>query len=194
MGGLNSISRKNINNILDVFYQLEKENKIINWELNIYIQGVEYPSDLEKYQHLNSSSRIKIYIQNNPYSEVIDIYHKNDILIHMGTHEGLGLGFYESLYTGTPVLTFDWSPNNEIIQNNVNGWCIPCDYEKMKDNTQGLVHKALFLQNEFRNKIIELCTNTKETYQIIQNTIQNRGHYMNENKKIYEQRWLSILS
>jgi glycosyltransferase involved in cell wall biosynthesis len=194
MGGLNSISRKNINNILDVFIQLEKENKITNWELNVYIQGVEYPPHLEKYLSMEKSSRIKIHVENNSYLEVVDIYHRNDIFIHMGTHEGLGLGFYESLYTGTPVLTFDWSPNHEIIQNNVNGWCIPCEYEKMTDNTQGLIHKAVFIQTEFSHKIVELCTDKTKTYEIIQKTIQNKKKYVEESKQVYEQRWLSVLS
>ena len=47
---------------------------------------------------------------------------QDDIFIHLGTQEGLGLGFYESLYCGTPILTIDWVPNTELIQHNKNGW------------------------------------------------------------------------
>ena len=38
----------------------------------------------------------------------------------MGSHEGLGLGFYESIYCGTPILTMNWTPNNELITDNIN--------------------------------------------------------------------------
>jgi len=194
MGGLNSISRKNIDNIIKVFYKIEKENKITNWILNIYIQGIEYPSNLDEYNNLSdTSSKIIIHIENNSYSKVVDIYHKNDIFIHMGTHEGLGLGFYESLYTDTPVLTLDWMPNNEIIKNNVNGWCIPCDYGKLNDNSQGLIHKAIFVESHFEKKIIELCTNKEDTYTIIKNMYKNRKTFISEQKRLYEERWLSIL-
>jgi glycosyltransferase involved in cell wall biosynthesis len=111
----------------------------------------------------------------------------------MGTHEGLGLGFYESLYTDTPVLTLDWIPNNEIIKNNINGWCIPCDYGELTDNCQGLINKAIFLESSFESKITELCINKEDTYHLIQNMHKNRKLFISEQKKHYEERWINIL-
>ena len=60
MGGLNSLSRKNINLIISVFYKIYLENKYVNWELNVYIQGVEIPDIINKY----NSENINFYVKN----------------------------------------------------------------------------------------------------------------------------------
>ena len=48
IGGLNSLTRKNIILIINTFYNIFKNNESIGstylkWELNVYIQGVEIP-------------------------------------------------------------------------------------------------------------------------------------------------------
>ena len=53
---------------------------------------------------------------NETYKKNVENYLNTDIFIHFGSHEGLGLGFYESLYMGTPILTIDWIPNSEIVK------------------------------------------------------------------------------
>ena len=72
-----------------------------------------------------------VYAKDN-YKEIIDEYVNNDIMIHLGDHEGLGLGFYEALYSRIPILTLNCQPNNEIIKHLKNGWLIECNYEKLK--------------------------------------------------------------
>ena len=89
--------------------------KNLNWELNIYIQGVEIPERINKFKGEN----INYHVGNLSYKEIINKYKDNDIFIHLGSHEGLGLGFYESLYIGLPVLTLNWVPNNELIKNSI---------------------------------------------------------------------------
>ena len=186
-GGLNSISRKNIDLIIITFFNLFHENKYINWELNVYIQGVEIPEIIKKYNCIN----IKYHIYNFSYKSVIKQYNKNDIFIHLGSHEGLGLGFYESLYCGTPVITLNWTPNNEIIKNNINGWLIDCCYSDIDNNS--LINKANTNELNLKNKIIQILEEKDNTFKIINDTINNRKNIYNTFKNKFHQNLLSFL-
>ena len=103
---------------------LERKTKVLNWELHIYVQGNELVD-----KRLQDTPRIKYHIGNLSYKDVINKYLESDITIHLGDHEGLGLGFYESLNCYTPILTLNCYPNCEIIKNNRNGWLIDCQFE-----------------------------------------------------------------
>jgi hypothetical protein len=188
-GGLNSISRKNIILIIKSFFYIYNNSDLKNWELNIYIQGVEIPDIIDEYKCPN----IFYHISHKSYKEIIEKYIENDISIHLGTHEGLGLGFYESLYTGTPMITIDWTPNNEIIKDNINGWIIKCDYCKVNDNNNCMIQMGLLNQIDLNNKIIEILTNINSTIDIINNTIQNKQFLYNKNKEIFENNLIDIL-
>ena len=54
----------------------------------------------------------------------------------------MGLGFYESLCSSTPVLTLNIAPNNELIVHGENGWLIDCDYQTLLDNNEGLIQRG----------------------------------------------------
>jgi len=190
IGGLNSLSRKNISLTIITFFNIFSENIYLNWELNIYIQGVEIPDIIDKYKCKN----INYYINNLSYKMIINKYIENDIFIHMGSHEGLGLGFYESLYCGTPVLTMDWTPNNEIINNNVNGWLINCDYTTINDNDNSLINRGIINEKDLKNKIIEILNKKENTLKIINSTIENKNNLQNKNKNIFEKNLIDILN
>jgi glycosyltransferase involved in cell wall biosynthesis len=151
-GGLNALSRKNIDKILQAFKKLEDERKLNHFKLYVYIQGVEVPPHLEKYR----SHHIIFNVNQKPYRDIVDIYKKHDIFIHMGDHEGLGLGFYESLACGTPVFTIDTPPNNEIIREGINGWVVRCNYVPLTDNNQGIVYKACVEIEDLKNKLLDI--------------------------------------
>lgn len=174
-GGLNSITRKNINKIYDAFFELKNENSSINIKLNIYIQGIQVPKGLKNTDNIN------IEIGSRTYKEISNLYKKNDIFIHLGGHEGLGIGLFEAISSNVPVLTIDNSPNNELITNNVNGWLIPCTYEDMDDNPYGLIKKAVIQKSDIKNcikfiisneKIYSNITSLSKKYNYINNTIK----------------------
>ena len=190
MGGLNSLSRKNIHLIISVFYKIFLENKYINWELNVYIQGVEIPDIIHKY----NCDNIHFYVKNFSYKDIINKYYDNDIFIHLGSHEGLGLGFYESLYIGLPVLTINWIPNNEIIQNYINGWLIDCSFSKVNDNDNSLINRGILNELSLTNKIIEIIYNKNKTIEIIKNTINNKDKIYFENKIYFEKTLLDLFN
>lgn len=164
-GGLNAITRKNIKSTITVFSYIERKTNIKNWELHIYIQGNELIDN-----KLIDSPHIKYHIGNMNYKNVIQVYLNADITIHLGDHEGLGLGFYESLNCYTPILTLNCYPNCEIIENNKNGWLIDCQFENFTDNNKGLVKKGKINNNIYLAKITEiLITNFEYTINIIKN-------------------------
>lgn len=155
-GGLNSITRKNLISIIKAF------NECNDAILYVYIQGNEkLPTDIF------ISANINVIYKFNNYKDIIKLYHKHDVFIHLGGHEGLGLGFYESLACGTPVLTMNCAPNNEIILNNVNGWLIDCYYEEMTDNTDGLVKTGKIEVKDIISKIQYIITCTCNILNVI---------------------------
>lgn len=137
-GGLNSLIRKNIDKTYTVFKQLENEK--YNFVLNIFIQDCDLIK--KQKQKLVSSKNIKVYFQNNSYSEIINCIKKSDIIVHMGDHEGLGLGLYEALNCNKALLTINTFPNNELVKHNENGWLVNCSYLPLQDNNEGLINIA----------------------------------------------------
>ena len=189
-GGFNAISRKNIDIIVLTFYNIFNDNLFLNWELNVYIQGVQIPEGINKYRCDN----IKYHVNNLSYKLIIDKYFEHDIFIHMGSHEGLGIGFYESIYCGTPILTMDWIPNSEIIIDNENGWLTNCSYSDIYDNDNSLLNKGIINEKILKKKIIEIVQNEDNTINIINNTISNIDKISKCNKSLFENNFLKILS
>jgi len=164
-GGLNSLTRKNIDSTIKVFEYLERRTKILNWELHIFIQGNELVD-----KNLQNSNRIFYHLGNLSYRNVIQQYLNSDITIHLGDHEGLGLGFYESLNCYTPLLTLDCYPNCEIVDEGRNGWLINCEFENFTDNNKGIVRKGKINNNIYLMKVCEILTaNIQNTLRVIKN-------------------------
>lgn len=90
----------------------------------------------------------------------------------MGDHEGLGLGFYESIVCGTPVMTIDTPPNNEIIKEGINGWLIPCGYTNLTDNKDGITYRATITVPHIKAKMLEII-NHYQREMMYQSTIMD---------------------
>ena len=177
-GGLNSISRKNIDKIICLFYNLLNKNIVSNIELRVLIQGIEVPSIINEYKNNN----INFIIKNSSYKENLKNISECDIFIHLGGQEGLGLGFYEALYLGLPVLTINWTPNNEIVKNNINGWLMNCNYDNVYENQECLIYRGMVIEEELEKKVINICNDIDETKKIINNTINNKEIFLKKNK------------
>lgn len=150
IGGLNAFTRKQCKEVCEAFSVACSENS--NMSLVVCVQDGQ-TDQLKEY--LNHPS-IKVISTHLSYAEILELYYDSNITIHVSKHEGLGLGFYESLATGTPVLTLNTAPHNEIIKNGVNGWLIECDHKKMEENTQSLIKSAYFETKTLANKLNEL--------------------------------------
>jgi hypothetical protein len=173
-GGLNSFFRKNIDIIFDVFRILETRGYL--FELNIYIQGNITKNKIHNTIH--NTKQIHLFVKNYTYTQLLNIIQMNDIVIHFGDHEGLGLGFYEALNNNKPVITLDTYPNNEYIIHNKNGFIIPCEFEPLKDNNEGIVQKAGVDKNIVLDNMLSILDPDNITNLI--NTL-NHNHIVHNN-------------
>ena len=188
IGGLNSVSRKNLNIIIDVFSTINNNFNDLLFEVNIHILGVE-KINTDEYNLKN----INIFYEQKSYKQILETYINNDIFIHLGTQEGLGLGFYESLYCGTPILTINWIPNIELIQHNKNGWVSSCLYSKNYENTISIINKGNIIKSELYTTIIEILSNTKKTISIIKDTYNNKSILYKKNMEYFNDKFIKIL-
>ena len=94
-----------------------------------------YNGELENYK---SNKNINIITDHLSNTQIQKLYREADVCIQISKKEGLGLGFYEALNNGLPVITLNVSPHNEIIKENYNGWYVKSSPHKMEDNNDAL--------------------------------------------------------
>lgn len=148
IGGYNTVYRKHIDKIINIFENNNFGNHIF---LHVFIQGL---CDLT-----TTCKNIFIHNKNYSYENIVNIHKQYDIFIHFGSHEGLGLGFYEATVCNKPVITIDTFPNNEIIINEQNGWLINSTKYTLTDNKKSIIFGDLFDSNDFINKLHYIINN-----------------------------------
>jgi glycosyltransferase involved in cell wall biosynthesis len=144
IGGMNAINRKNLLLILEAFDIASRKVDNISLTCTIQMFNLNEKEDKDKIQSYMNHPKINIIQDHLKYSDIIDLYYSHHVSVQVSKHEGLGLGFYEAINTGTPIITLNTPPHNEIVLNNVNGWVIDCYYKPMKDNKDPLFESAYF--------------------------------------------------
>ncbi len=139
VGGMNSISRKQIDKVCESFVKAYNESNNKNIKLIVTIQKF-YDPILDQYKKYPFIEVIDKYLS---YTEIGDLYEKSDVVIQVSKKEGLGLGFFDALCRGIPVLTLDTEPHNEIVIKGINGWTCLCGHQKMVDNPESLIEDAI---------------------------------------------------
>lgn len=165
IGGMNAFSRKHILEICEGFVKAYESCK--NIKLTCTIQKTnQLETDKEKIDLYSKYDFIELIQKPLAYEEILNLYKNAHISIQVSKHEGLGLGFYEALSLGVPIITLDTPPHNEIVLNDINGWTLPCYYKPMTDNTDPLFDSAYFDPDILKAKIIEIVNNisTDENY------------------------------
>jgi len=173
LGGLNAFSRKNIIKVLEAFNMVKKHNLIC------CVQKInkEQTELIKPYIELKN---VKFIFNHLSCKEINELYNQSDCVIQVSSHEGLGLGFYESLAHGLPVITLDCEPHNEIITNDV-GFNIKCKSINVPDNDLSLIKASTFnvqdlidcLENISVNAIIKLKDNCRNKNEKLFNDFEN---------------------
>jgi glycosyltransferase involved in cell wall biosynthesis len=78
------------------------------------------------------------------HEDILDLYEQSDVSIQVSSHEGLGLGFYESISRGTPIISLDVPPHNEVVEHGRSGWLLKARSCRLPDNDDALVTAAKF--------------------------------------------------
>lgn len=132
VGGLNAVSRKGAVQAARALAMCDRK------DLRLTITVQKYGN--EKLRGLCAADpRIELIDEHLDYERVLQLYCEHDIVLHISRSEGLGLGFYEALAAGRPVLTLDKPPHCEIVQNGVNGVHVRAEGRPMPDNDAALI-------------------------------------------------------
>lgn len=186
-GGLNSFTRKNIDKTYNVFKQLLETsyNDLIEYELYIYIQGNCGNNSLLRM--FKNTKHINIKIHCYTYNEIIQNINNSDIIIHLGDHEGLGLGIFEALNNNKPVITLNTYPNNELIAHEQNGFLINCSFKELTDNNESIIRQAIVDTSDYSNILKQIL---QPSYKDKLLSIMNFNKHINNN---YKTNFLNIL-
>lgn len=183
VAGYNSMTRKQTLKVLDSFFiALRYTTKI---SLTVTFSS-NMPDEVLNYKHDN----LKIISSRLSHKEIIKLYKSHHVSIQVGSHEGLGLGFYESISCSTPVITMNCPPHNEIIKDYITGWLIPCTEIPLIDNNEALVNAYTFKNEDLSDKILELAMNDYIVKDVI---IKTREEVNKWNKEDFCSRLISAL-
>lgn len=166
LGGMNAFSRKQIDQVCAGFpvqphIQLTVTNQNVNEDaMKLLMQEAQYQHIVFVWKALN-------------YNEILTLYNQCDIVIHVSKHEGLGIGFYEALSFGKPVITLDIPPHNEIIKHGVNGWLIPATVKPSIENTQSPIGSAFFNSDHLRELVQQLSACPDKVEQMAESARQD---------------------
>jgi len=154
LGGMNAFTRKQIDKVCEAFVLACQTQA--NIHLTVTIQQASLGSIPTGFmQKYSTHPSIRIVTQHLSYTDILKLYAETDVCIQVSRHEGLGLGFYEALAMGCPIITLDTPPHNEIVTD-MYGWRIPCTYEPVKENNESIMQAAVFQAFHLAQMIIEL--------------------------------------
>ena len=155
IGGMNAFTRKQIPEVCESFVKIYDQIKLKKPQLIVTIQKFYNAEKIAKYiKH----PAIKIINEHLSCGDIQNLYSEADVFIQVSKKEGLGLGFFEALRYGVPILTLDTAPHNEIVKDNINGWVCICKHEKMDDNPEALLEDAIVNVDLLSEKMIEILT------------------------------------
>lgn len=90
------------------------------------------------------------------------IYRISDILIHTSVFEGLPMVFIEAMSYGIPIITTDCMPDNELIEDGVNGMILKSENPKdFVNNINKMINNSTLYQSISKN-----ATETAKDYSI----------------------------
>lgn len=113
-------------------------------------------SKLFEITSLSLPPEITIISENLSEDQIISLYRSHDVAIQIPTHEGIGIGFYESISLGVPVVTIDSQPHNEVIIPKKSGWLLECHPVPMQDNLSGVIEAAMLNPGALKKFLTEL--------------------------------------
>jgi glycosyltransferase involved in cell wall biosynthesis len=157
--------RKNTLTIIREFSRALEKRKDITLTLSLQVIPQEIAA-------LTLATEVKIIKRALSDLDIAELYKSHDVSIQIPTHEGIGIGFYESTSLGVPVITLNREPHNEIITSDFTGWLLPATPFELPDNSQGVVNAgklefdslADFLVKLSFQEVTEVKLRTREFY------------------------------
>jgi glycosyltransferase involved in cell wall biosynthesis len=152
IAGHNPLHRKNTKKVIQAFSDAVRYRKDIRLTVTSIVPK-------ETYSPMTLSNKITIIDRPLSREEIQKLYEKHNISIQVSSHEGLGLGFYESISNLCPVISLNGKPHNEIVKEKITGFLVKTKAIQVPDNQESLVNALDFNVKDLRNKIIGIQKN-----------------------------------
>lgn len=166
LGGLNAFTRKHVVEVTQAYVLARRT--VADITLTVTVQKF-YNGELDAYK---ATPGFRLITDHLSTADIEALYTDSDVVIQVSKQEGLGLGFYEALSYGCPVLTLDTPPHNEVVRNGVNGWTIACTHTAMNDNPQAFFGSAVFKVEDLAEKIKQIGDGTVTLGQVKDTTYE----------------------
>jgi FkbM family methyltransferase len=149
VAGHNPKIRKNTNQVIEAFTQA----LMLRGDIELTVTSMD---PLSSYWSSELPFGITIIDRCLSRDEIMGLYEDHDVSIQVSSHEGLGLGFYESIARSTPVISLHATPHNEIVLQGETGWLIPAQSVNVTDNERAVVEAWSFNTSDLTCQIILL--------------------------------------
>ena len=170
IGGMNAFSRKKILNVCEGFSLATEKHKNITLTCTVQRTNLLEVEDIQKLDNYKNHPQINVIEEHLSYSDIIQLYYDHHIFFQCSRSEGLGINFYEACATGTPVITLNAPPHNEIILEGINGWIVECFPKPFTDNNDALFDASHFDPVNLASKLDTIISDFHNQYS---NTIRN---------------------
>lgn len=111
---------------------------------------------LEEFWERELPKDVKVLTHVCPKSELLNIYNNFHVNAQVSSHEGIGLGFYESIAKGVPVISLNCPPHDEVTLPNASGWLIPVTPYPLPDDLHGIVSAQKFQTKDLTDSFLNL--------------------------------------
>lgn len=187
VSGYNALTRKRTLEVVKAFKEAKEiigDGKKVTLTVT-FSNGI--PPDIRKYQGVTGLDLISKSLS---HQEILYLYSTHDVSIQVSSHEGLGLGFYESLACQTPVISLDQAPHNEVIVDGKSGWLLESKKIELKDNNQAMVSGGEFEHQSLVHLLLKLILHPEEIKSVTKKCHQEQKKWSQE---IFLDRFLTYL-
>lgn len=173
VAGANPHTRKNTVKIIDSFKLASSKNP----DIRLTVTSLKNLSD---FYFDSLPDNITFLRSDFGRDDIEKLYLDHDISIQVPLHEGVGLGFYESLSAGCPVVSIDVPPHNEVVIDGQTGWLVPGHEIPMHDNPLAVVPSWDFEIEDLANLLGTLSREevAKMQRNLVQDTKRKSKYYL----------------
>ena len=141
-GAINSTGddRKGWKYLKEALNIIDKNNSLSNNEVELLVFGSSYSENID-------SLPFKVQFLGRLYDEysLSLVYNASDVFVGPSLEEAFGQTFNESIFCGTPAISFEGTGTEDIIDHRVNGYL--AEHKSSEDLAKGIVWSLNNLQN-----------------------------------------------
>lgn len=168
VAGANPVSRKNTPKVIEAFVAASRNRDDLELTITTLVPAATFAPKV-------LPGNVKVIESDLSRNEIEALYRQHDVSIQVSSHEGIGLGFHESIANGCPIISLDVAPHNEQVRSNVSGWLLSAESQTMHDNDESLVpswtfevgHLVRIISNLDKSDIVRLSNNCIQLHETL---------------------------